>query len=64
MTTGEMSAKLRRIGCSTRMQALNHQDLRFLVAVADKLDELEERIAIMSEPKVATEKELEFPVKE
>lgn len=62
MMTSEMSAKLRRIGCNNRLQVLNHQDLRFLSSVADRLDELEERIAMMSEPQTASEMELEFPV--
>lgn len=61
MTTEDMTAKLRRLGHSNRMTIFTHQDLKFLINVADRLDELEERIAIMTEPMEATEEELSLP---
>lgn len=61
MTTKDMARKLRRLAGNTRMQILNHQDCMFLVEVSARLDELEERIAIMSEPREATAEQLRFP---
>ena len=60
MKTSEMSAKLRRLGRNTRIQVLNHQDCLFLLEAADRLDEQEERIAIRTEPREATEEQLRF----
>lgn len=63
MTTKDMARKLRRLAGNTRMQILNHQDCMFLVEVSARLDELEERVAIMAEGREATEEQLTFPPK-
>ena len=60
MTTDEMIKKLRRMG-SRKMDILNRQDALFLTDAAERLQELEERIAIMSEPREATAEQLRFP---
>lgn len=60
MTTKDMARKLRRLAGNTRMQILNHKDCMFLVEVSARLDELEERIAIMAEGREATEEQLTF----
>lgn len=60
MTTDEMIKKLRRMG-SREMDILNRQDALFLTDAAERLQELEERIAIMSEPREATAEQLRFP---
>jgi hypothetical protein len=60
MTTDEMIKKLRRMG-SRKMDILNRQDALFLTDAAERLQELEERIAIMTEPREATAEQLRFP---
>lgn len=63
MTTKDMARKLRRLAGNTRMQILNHQDCMFLVEVSARLDELEERVAIMTEGREPTQEQLRFPPK-
>lgn len=60
MTTDEMIKKLRRMG-SRKMDILNRQDALFLTDAVERLQELEERIAIMTEPREATAEQLRFP---
>lgn len=62
LSTKFMAQKLRRMGRNTRNCVIFlHDDLEFLLAVADRLDNQEERIAIMTEPGQATQEQLQFP---
>ncbi|MBQ9720997.1 MAG: hypothetical protein IJV64_09935 [Oscillospiraceae bacterium] len=61
MTTEQMCRKLDALARKTRMQILTHQDLKFLADVSRRLEELEERVAILTEAREATEEQLRFP---
>lgn len=62
LSTKFMAQKLRRMGRNTRSCVIFlHDDLQFLLAVADRLENQEERIAIMEEPNKPTQTELQFP---
>lgn len=56
-----MVSKLRAIGRKREIVIFTGRDLEFLLAVADRLEEQEERIAIMTEPAEATAEQLALP---
>jgi hypothetical protein len=61
LSTKFMAQKLRRMGRNTRSCVIFlHDDLEFLLAVADRLENQEERIAIMTDPEEATAEQLAF----
>ena len=57
--TGEISLKLR--SWAESISQSQKKKYHLLILAADRLDEQEERIAIMTEPEHATESELSFP---
>ena len=59
MRTGEISFQLRIWAERIRLSQPKKYDL--LTKAADRLDELSERVAIMSEPTTPTDEELQFP---
>ena len=59
LRTGEISLRLRTWAEAIRTKQKDRYEL--LCAAADRLDELDERVAIMTEPSVATEEQLQFP---
>ena len=61
MTVEDMARTLRGWAHGTRMKVLTHQDMKFLATVAAKLEDQEERIALMTEPQEATQEQLVFP---
>ena len=59
LRTGEISLRLRTWAESIRDKRQDRYHL--LIFAADRLDEQEERIAIMTEPSEPTEEQLSFP---
>ena len=59
LRTGDISLRLRTWAETIRGKRQDRYHL--LIFAADRLDEQEERIAIMTEPEHATESELSFP---
>ena len=59
MTTGEISLRLRTWAETIRNKRQDRYKL--LIHAADRLDELDERVAIMTEPSNPTEEQLSFP---
>lgn len=57
--TGLISHQLRTWTESIRNKRKDRYEL--LLTAADRLDELDERVAIMTEPSIVTEEELTFP---
>ena len=59
LRTGEIILRLRER--AERIYKTNPKLSDLLILAADRLDELEERVAIMSEPVNPTERDLSFP---
>lgn len=59
LRTGEISLKLR--SWADKICGSQKHRYHLLIIAADRLDELEERIAIMTEPREVTEEQLTFP---